>query len=377
VGRVERGSILRETGLAQRIPWRLNMGLHIEPPQEPVEGPSVWTGAEMAARSDWIYVLDASEVGELKAAADNAAATGKPMEAVQQDDFPLSKLGSVLADVAGELEEGRGFVLLRGLPINEHPLERTALIYWGLARHLGVPVQQNGKGELLTHVRDVGGREGQFDGKVNMARGYNTTKELGYHTDSSDVVGLLCLQAAKVGGLSTIASAGAVHNEILRTRPDLLDLMYQVYPADNYGEQGAGHPPIHYSSICTYYQQKLSFRYIPNTDKVIKKYPELGVLPEGFEEMPQLIQELAHENHLDMEFEPGDLQLLNNYAVLHARTAFEDHPEPERRRDLLRVWLTLHNARDLPITFGRNPGVTDEFGARGFLPGTGRAPIIV
>jgi hypothetical protein len=339
--------------------------LHIQPVKEPVEGPFVWKGADMAERDDWKYELTDDETQELDAAAEYAEATGKPIEQITKDDFPLEQYAKVLDQISDDLENGRGFVLIRGVPVERYGLKRSALVYWGIGQHLGIPVSQNGLAAMLTHVRNEGGKEGQFDGALNRKRGYNSNQALGYHTDSSDVVGLLCLRPAMKGGVSTIASSAAIHNELLRTRPDLVDLLYQVYPADNYGEQEPTEAPYHYTAPFSYYDGKLSVRWVIAVDKLVEKYPEIGEVPPGLVEAREIADKLADEWRLDMGFRPGDIQFLNNYAILHSRTEFEDYPEPERRRHLLRLWLTLHNGRKLATNFGRGAGRRDRWGGRG------------
>lgn len=350
--------------------------MRIPPPTEPIEGPFVWNGADMAQTDEWKYPLADQHVAELEAAAVHAEATGKPIEDLTRDDFPLGTYRAELAQIADDLENGRGFVLIRGLPVQSYTLKRSATIYWGIGQHLGIPVSQNGNAAMLTHVRNEGGKEGQFAGSLNMKRGYNSNQQLDYHSDSSDVVGLLCLHPAKVGGISTISSSAAIHNELMRTRPDLLELLYQVYPHDNYGEQEDTEAPYHYTAACSYHKGKLSIRWNLHLDKLADKYPEIGEPPAGIEDAKEIFATLADKYHLDMGFQPGDIQFLNNYAVLHSRTEFEDDEDPAKRRDLLRLWLTLHNGRELATNFGRRAGRRDRWGGRGGIRHE-RAPIVL
>lgn len=341
--------------------------MHIAPRTEPVEGPATWWGADLAGRDDWLHHLGDRQIAELEAAAAIARSSDVPMAELTAEDFPLPTVAAELATISEELENGRGFVQIRGLPVDRYSEEEATLIYWGIAVHLGIPVPQNHTGDLVAHVRDVGGKQGEKVGTNAAGRGYNSSRTLPYHTDASDVVGLLCLQTAKSGGTSTIASAAAVHNELLHTRPDLLELLYQVWPHDSFGEEWPGEPPFHYTSIFSDHGGKLSCRWMPAIRTVQEKYPEIGEIPAELDEALALGNDLADKFRLDIDFQPGDIQLLNNYAIMHSRTEFEDDPRPERRRHLLRVWVTLHNGRPLAANFGRNPGVRDEFGGRGGL----------
>lgn len=335
----------------------------ISPPRQAVEGPSVWTGEELGASTEWCYELSADEVSELEKAAE--ASAGPNLYDTTIDDFPLPTMAGTLAGWAGELDRGRGFLLIRGLPVERYTEDEATRIYWGIGLHLGIPVPQNGAGALLTHVRDISADPAAADQR-NAARGYNSNAGLHYHTDSSDVVGLLCLHPAKSGGVSTIASSAAVHNEILRTRPDLLEVLYQPYAHSNKGEQAVGEPPLHYTPIFSMYEGQLSSRFVHTSIRdTYERYPELGKLPDAVFEAWDLVDRLAGEMHLNMDFQYGDIQFLNNYAIYHSRTGYEDFAELERRRHLLRLWLTLHDGRPLAVNFGRNPGIRDAYGGRG------------
>ncbi|WP_394378351.1 TauD/TfdA family dioxygenase [Saccharopolyspora spinosa] len=332
------------------------------------EGPAVWTGAELQNSDDWIYHLSASQIAELDEALKHAKGLGLPLKDVTLDDFPLRAFGNDLARLSDEIESGRGFVLIRGLPVDEYSAEDAGLIYWGIGRHLGVPVPQNATGDLLGHVRDLGGREGRMIGK-NASRGYNSNAGLAYHCDGSDVVGLLCLKTARVGGASTVVSTGAIHNKILDVRPDLLEVLYDDFPQDFHGEQPEGYPKYNWSPVFANHLGQLSSRYVPSHIRgAFKNYEELGGLSGEKLEALDLMDRYANELALSMDFERGDIQLLNNHTTLHSRTRFEDFDEPEKKRHLLRLWITLYRGKPLPAGFGRNPGYVDTTGARGGLP---------
>lgn len=334
----------------------------IQPPHEPIEGPSVWTGDQLSDTDEWAYRLSDAEIAELEQAAEKSA--GPDLFDMTLDDFPLPTMASTIAGWARDLDRGRGFSLVRGLPVDRYTEDEATRIYWGIGLHLGIPVPQNGAGALLSHVRDISA-EGKTDAR-NAPRGYNSSAGLHYHTDSSDVVGLLCLHPAKWGGVSTIASSAAVHNEILRTRPDLLELLYQPFAHGNKGEQAVGEPPLHYTPIFSHHRGQLSSRFVHTSIRdTYELYPELGTLPDEVFEAFKMVDQLAGELHLNMDFQYGDMQFLNNYAIFHSRTEYEDFPELDRRRHLLRLWLTLHEGRELAINFGRNPGIRDAYGGRG------------
>jgi hypothetical protein len=340
-------------------------------PTDPVGGPSSWTGTGLANNESWTHHLTVREIAELEQARDYAASRGEPLTSLTADDFPLNDFEATLKSIGREIEDGRGFILIRGFPVGRYEESDAALIFWGIAQHLGIPVSQNGSGDLLGHVRDLGAGDsarragGKMLGK-DAARGYNSNIGLTYHTDGSDVVGLLCLQPSKAGGVSTLASATRIHDELLSESPELLALQYESYAHTHLAELDPGQPEFWYSPVFSHFAGKLSTNFFYHMIRITyERFPELGQLDARLPEAWRLMDMYAEQFHLDMHFQLGDMQFLNNYAVVHSRTPFEDWPEPERKRHLLRVWLTAHHGRELAPGFGRNAGLRDVRGGRG------------
>jgi hypothetical protein len=321
-----------------------------------VTGPAVWWGAEQRTRTDWCVQLDERHVAELLAAV--AAVTGQPHASLGIDAFALPTLGPVLARCLDELVDGRGFVLLRGVPIDRLDDEQLALAHWGLGQHLGVPIPQNDAGDLLVHVRDQG-----LDFGDPTVRAYQTAARLDYHSDSSDLVGLLCVRPARSGGVSTIVSSAAVRNAALDRRPDLApellgtwwwdrrraDLADSFFQRRIFATVDDGHG-----------QRSVSYHGRAHIESATRG-PAVPALTSRQVEALDLLDDLANDPSfvLTMDFLPGDVQFLCNHAVWHARTAYVDHPEPGRRRDLLRLWLTLRAPLALPEDF-RTGGITSR-----------------
>ena len=199
---------------------------------QPATGASVWTASDMTSTKRWIYEVSNRDTAELEHALAHVQRQGLAIP-FGKDQFPLDEFAQRLRELRREIEDGTGVVLMRGLPVDRYGLDGSRLLYWGLGAHLGIALAQAPRGELLIDVRDTGGD--QY--KDPTARGYHTHRRLPFHNDQGDVVGLLCLRGAKSGGLSCIASAAAVHNEILATRPDLLSVLYEPYYSDIRGEQ--------------------------------------------------------------------------------------------------------------------------------------------
>lgn len=304
--------------------------------------------------------LSSAEVAEVMAALAAVEARGVSMLAMSADDFPLPTLGPRMRALAGELDRGRGMWLMRGLPIDELTDRQAAFVYWGLGLHMGTPVSQNARGHLLGHVTDEG-----LDIRESGTRGYQTRVRLPYHTDSSDVVGLLCLRPARSGGLSSILSSTTLYNETVERRPDLAHLWFEPWFFDRRNEQRPGDGPFYSTPLATWNDGLLSIRYVRGFIDSAQRFDEVPRRTEEEAEFLDLVDEIANEPGvaLKMDFRPGDIQFVCNYSICHSRTAYEDFPEPERKRHLLRLWLTLDVGRRIPDDFGR--GISAGVAGRG------------
>jgi len=315
-------------------------------PDKPIATEAAWKPAEMARDTSWIHELTADDIAELEAAAGEAKSRGLELTEVRRDDFPLPNFAPKLAAIEQEIMQGRGFALIRGIPVDRLGEEVASLIYWGMGAHMGEAVAQNRMGDMLGHVR----AQGRDWAKDANARGYQTTQHLPFHTDKSDLVGLLCLHHAKSGGLSCIASAVSIHNEIMRTRPDLLAALYQDFHIDHRGEEFPEDPPFYTTPIFGLHRGKLYSRFGNNYIHSAQRHPSAPRLTEAQKEAIELFDRLARsdEFRLDMEFRQGDIQLLSNHWIVHSRTDYEDFPEPERRRHLLRLLLLTEPEAERP-----------------------------
>ena len=302
-----------------------------------IESAAAWHGEHLVENDEWVHVLTAGEVDELMAAVAAARAAELPVVELTQEHFPLPTLASTIAAWADELDTGRGFLLVRGLPVDDLGEDGAALAYWGIGRHLGVPNPQNTDGDLLGHVRDDGA-----DPDDPSVRLYRTRAAQPYHTDGADIVGLLCLHTAASGGASSIVSSVTVYNEVLARRPDLVEVMFEPFAFDLYEQQAPGEQPFISMPIASFFAGRLFTMYIRFYIDQAQRHPDVPRLTDRQVELLDLIDEIAASprHHLDMDFQPGDIQLLSNATILHGRTAYED--DPEHPRHLLRLWLTLH-----------------------------------
>ena len=320
------------------------------PLRRPIDGPSAWIGADMrGGEAEWSYRMSPAETAEIEAALKSVQARGLEIAAIRREDFPLPTLGPVLDRLRGEVLDGRGFVLLRGVPVEDRPIAESAAAYWGIGSYFGSARSQNAHGHLLGHVYDLGGSSAADP----TIRSYATSERQNFHIDRCDVVALLCLRRAKSGGQSAIVSSMTVHNVMAARRPDLLELLYQPFPVDRRGEVPEGKAPFYLAPVFNEYAGKVSVLYSRLHIGSSQRFPEARRLtPEDIEAL-DMLAELAGdpELRLDMNFMPGDIQFLHNHTILHARTGYEDWPEMGRKRHLLRLWLSPPGARPLPPVF--------------------------
>ena len=326
------------------------------PPRPLIEGASAWIGRDLRQRPDgWTYQLSHAEIREIEAATASVRTRGLDIAEIRRADFPLPNFGPVLDHLRDEILNGRGFVLIRGLPVEGRPTADSAAAYWGIGAYLGNARSQNAMGHLLGHVRDLG--LATSDPNV---RTYQTTERQHFHTDSCDIVGLLCLKTAKRGGLSSIVSSMTIYNVMATRRPDLVARLFRPFPTDRRGEVPAGKKPFFEIPVYNDYAGYLSVIYSRTYINSGQRFAETRRLePEDVEAL-DMFDDLANDAdlRLDMELRPGDMQFLHNHTILHDRTAFEDWPEPERKRHLLRLWLAAPGARPLPQIYAERYGST-------------------
>jgi len=297
----------------------------------------------------------------LEAAAEAILNSQQNIATLTSENFPLPILGPKLIGLRKELIHGRGFSLLRGLPVTKYNEQEAGTIFYGLGCHIGKPRSQNAKGHMLGHVRDLG-----MKGTDPNTRIYQTNERQTFHTDSSDVVGLLCLKTAKSGGASLLVSASTIFNEMRKQRPELLKLLLEPIATDRRGEVPEGMLPymlipvfsLHDSFLTVFYQRQ----YIDSA----QRFEDAPRLTPMHVQALDLFDQLANDPklNLSMQLEQGDMQFVYNHALLHDRTGFEDWEDDAQKRHLLRLWLSVPDDRPLPDIFASRFGTT-EIGNRG------------
>jgi hypothetical protein len=318
-----------------------------------IAGPSAWYGPAMAECSDWIEHLTDAEIAEIENATARLAKSRIEIPGIRRDDFLLPTLSLRFPGILKEVLDGRGFALLRGLPVERWSKREAAIAFFGLGAHLGSARSQNARGHVLGHVKDLG-----LTSDDPNVRIYQTRERQTYHTDSCDVVALLCLQSAKSGGLSSLVSSVTIFNEMRRRRPDLLKVLFAPIETDRRGEVPEGRKPYFTIPIFNWHAGLLSVAYQRQYIESARRFPDVPPLSDQQIEALDLFDTLANDPalHFEMELRPGDVQLVHNHTLLHDRTSFEDWPEPERKRHLLRLWLAPPDARPLPQVFAERFG---------------------
>ncbi len=313
--------------------------------KQKIEGPSAWKGKDIKDDDSWIYHWSDESIGVLEKALENVKQKGLTVPDFTKEDFPISALSEEINYFNEELENGKGFIVIRGLPIERYTDDEAAIIYYGLGLHMGTPVSQNMNGDMLGHVKNIGALD------PKQVRVYETNEYLPYHADLSDVVGLLCLRKAKSGGMSSLSSAMTLFNEILEKHPEYLGILHRHFLLEHLNDGDVGQTPIF-----SYHEGKLSGMYLRQYIEIAQENAGLPLSPVEVEALDLVDSILSDPDiRLDMMMEPGDIQFANNYAIFHSRTGFEDYEELDRRRHLYRLWLKMPNSRELAADFpGRN-----------------------
>ena len=310
-------------------------------PASAISSQADWRGPDMKNDKGWRVAFSDSDIEEITIAIREAKSSGKNLGALTKEDFPLPTLSEKIKKWRKDILHGRGFQVISGLPVADWHVDEREIFFWCFGLHLGRPGAQNQNDELLGHVRDTGA-----DKKDPFVRQYMTTQNIPFHCDAADVVGLFCVNKAKSGGQSRIASSVGVFNELLKERPDLAPLLFEPFMLDTRQEDGVTGakfvpiPPCQFGGgvLRTFYhseyfrtsQRHEGVELTEDQNALLDTYDAILASP-GF--------------YLDMDLEPGDIQLLSNHVIVHARTDYEDYPEPERKRHLLRLWLSIEDDR--------------------------------
>lgn len=302
-----------------------------------LEPDCAWRTGDLGAAGNWTIEFTDDERAELDTALRSAMNVSTDPLQLSAEHFPLGTMRERLAAISDELINGRGFVRLRGIERDRYDNTEMELIYWGIGSHLGRPWAQNKHGHVLGDVIDQGKALDDPTSRGNEIGG----AALPFHCDGSDLVGLLCLQNGRVGGLSLVANSVTLHNRLVAEAAELAAELYLPQPNDHRGEQAPGRPGWYELPVFTEWDDRLFVRCIPPYIRASQRHDDAPRLTEAARQAIELLVTWADDptHHVAMELEPGDIQLINNYHVMHGRTAYEDDHETGAVRHLKRLWL--------------------------------------
>ena len=305
---------------------------HVGIPAYPLRTPSAWKGPAQEISKDWEWHLTDEQKHEIHKMLLHIKEKGLPLKHLTQADCPLPTLTDAIQTWRHEIIYGRGFVLIRGVPVEKYSAEECETIFWCIGLHLGIPGAQNSAGDLLTHVLDEGKKD-------DIARLYKTSSAIAYHCDAADMVGLLCINNAKHGGKSRIASSVTVFNEFKKLYPKETYLLFDTVLMDARGENGLDYvaiPPLRFDG------KKLRTFYHSDYFRSAKRFPKALVSIKKYETALDKYEAIASnpEIYLEMELLPGDMQFISNHTIIHARTEYKDDSSNDKRH-LLRLWLSF------------------------------------
>jgi len=330
-----------------------------------------WYGPDLSSDTDaWVFQLEDAEVAEIEAAAEQSIGQGRSIVDINRENFPLPLLAPKLAKLSEQLVRGIGFALVKRIPVERYSAQQAATMFYGVGAHLGNARMQNASGHVLGHVRDLDMRSNDSDVRI-----YQTNERQTFHTDSSDIVGLLCLATAKKGGESLLVSGVTIFNEMRDACPDLLRLLFDPIATDRRGEIPDGMQPFFSIPVFSWEQGFLTVMYQRQYIDSAQRFDNaFRLTPEHIEAL-DMFDRLANDPglNLSMQLESGDMQFVYNHGLLHDRTGFEDWPQLEKRRHLLRLWLSAPNDRPLPEVF-RERFSNIEPGNRGGIVVQGAVP---
>jgi hypothetical protein len=335
--------------------------------------PGGWRAADLERRGGWERPFRPEEIDALIAAVRRLARGGRTpdLAGVGAADFPLGPMAATVEQLRSGLIDGPGVQVLTGFPVERCSEAELRLLWWGLACHLGTPVAQSHRGDLIGDVRDLGTG---IDGRAG--RGYTSNSELGFHADAADVSGLFLLRTARSGGVNRIASSLAVHDELARRRPDLLAVLYQPFAWSWQGNEPPGAPAWYSLPVFGRAGDDVACAFVRTN--IVRAEANAGAPPmtDLQREAVDLLAAVAAEPGMWVErtFAPGTMWFVDNQTVLHMRTEFVDGDEPESRRHLLRIWLSLPNTRRLPDSFAPFFGDVRAGAVRGGYPSRAARP---
>lgn len=305
-----------------------------------------WTAEALEARRPaWQFLLDDRARRDLLGMLERARDPEARLIARNRDEFDLGAARKTIEAAFAEARHGSGVALVRGLPREGLGERDYELLTWAIGLHAGVARPQGKASQYLSAVRDAG-----TNYRTGTGRGYSSSAELDFHTDSADVVVLACYNRAAAGGMSITTSSPAAYRRMQAEHPGLVDWLHRPVHFSRQGEEAPDEAPSYPHPIFEQAGGRLYSKWNwnrVNSAQQLDGVPRLTARHrEALETFDRLVRrpDLAHT----MWLEPGDLQIINSHVTLHSRTDFTDHPDPARQRLLYRLWLAPADGERLP-----------------------------
>lgn len=323
----------------------------MNPVPRKLETHRAWVASDVTDPTQWTVELTTADHDELHNALSHAKARSTDLLEIGHEDFPLDRLAEKLAGVERELIDGRGFVRIAALDTNRYDDDDLTMLYWGIGMHLGDPWPQNKHGHVMGDVTDQNKKRDDPTVRGNEIG----LVALDYHTDGSDLVGLMCLRPAVSGGLSCVANVVAIYNAMVDSRPDLVAALFEELPWDYRGEEPPGGKPYYMRNVFSDFEDRLFCRFVPTYIKSSQRHIDAPRLSERVVEALDMVSEFANrpEYNVYMDLRPGEMQFINNYHVLHGRTEYVDDVPNGVKRHLKRLWLATRYLKSRPPGYDR------------------------
>jgi len=323
-----------------------------------------WTTNDLEINKNWLIELDDNDNQELVKATQFAVDTNKNLYDLTSSDFPLKHFVRKINLIKEQIQSGFGFVVIKKLPIEQFNEEEVKRMLWGIGQYIGYPEKQDKAGALLHVVTDTGANFAKSD----HIRGFQTNEELQFHTDGADIFALLCIRNAKTGGLSKLVSSVAIFNEIEKVRPDLAQILQKEFHFDS-RTQNPNDDKIQKIPIFVKHDNLITALYKRRYIRSAQRFEEVPKLTKLQIEALDLIDKLCNDKKfcLSMQLSPGDLEIASNATTFHSRETYEDYADPNKRRCMIRLWLSLLHQRPLPQVYKRTREWEPTFKRRGLI----------
>lgn len=327
---------------------------------------AAWRAPDLVADRGWVFTLDNSARAQLAAAVTRAADPDRPLFDYASDDFDLGPGLKVIKAAAHSAYFGSGFTLVKGLPREQLTKAAFRLLVWAIGLHLGVPRPQGLASQYISDVRAAG-----IDYRSAAGRGYNSNAELDFHCDGCDLVGLACYNAAKSGGQSRISSSTTAWQILRAEHPDLAAVACRDFYFSRNQEEAPDEAPYYAQPLFDAADGRLFGKWNRNRVRTAQDIDGVPKLTPEQVRCTDILDRILRrpEVMFTMWLEPGDLQFMNNHKILHSRTRFEDHEDPDLRRHLFRIWVATPNSVRLPETWGNFYGSIEPGTVRGGIRG--------